>query len=162
METKELKIEVPEGYEIDEEKSTFENIVFKKKGIEKKKWRDNKDATLRGYYIDTAANIIQTLTFYNNEKLNYNIFATEKQAKSALAMARISQIMVNDERFGGPITDDEWNDIIIDKYCIKRSKNGIIKVSYISAYSFIAFHTQEQCNLFLKENKDLVKDYFML
>lgn len=28
---KELKIEIPEGYEIDKEKSTFEKIVFKKK-----------------------------------------------------------------------------------------------------------------------------------
>lgn len=28
---KELKINVPEGYEIDEDKSTFENIVFKEK-----------------------------------------------------------------------------------------------------------------------------------
>jgi len=30
METKEMKIQVPEGYEIDKEKSTFEKIVFKK------------------------------------------------------------------------------------------------------------------------------------
>ena len=31
METKELKITIPEGCEIDKEKSTFEKIVFKKK-----------------------------------------------------------------------------------------------------------------------------------
>ena len=31
METKELKIQIPDGYEIDKEKSTFEKIVFKKK-----------------------------------------------------------------------------------------------------------------------------------
>ena len=31
METKELKIQIPEGYEIDKENSTFEKIVFKKK-----------------------------------------------------------------------------------------------------------------------------------
>ena len=30
METKEIKIEVPQGYEIDRQKSTFEKIVFKK------------------------------------------------------------------------------------------------------------------------------------
>jgi len=29
METKELKIQTPEGYEIDKENSTFEKIVFK-------------------------------------------------------------------------------------------------------------------------------------
>ena len=31
METKELKIEIPEGFEIDKENSSFEKIVFKKK-----------------------------------------------------------------------------------------------------------------------------------
>lgn len=30
---KEVKIQIPEGYEIDREKSTFERIVFKKKGL---------------------------------------------------------------------------------------------------------------------------------
>lgn len=30
METKEMKIQAPEGYEIDKEKSTFEKIVFRK------------------------------------------------------------------------------------------------------------------------------------
>ena len=30
MDTKKLKINIPEGYEIDKEKSTFEEIVFKK------------------------------------------------------------------------------------------------------------------------------------
>nr|DAU65294.1 MAG TPA: hypothetical protein [Caudoviricetes sp.] len=41
MENKELKIEVPQGYEIDKENSTFEKIVFKK--VEKelpKSWED--------------------------------------------------------------------------------------------------------------------------
>ena len=30
METRKLKINIPEGYEIDKEKSTFEEIIFKK------------------------------------------------------------------------------------------------------------------------------------
>ena len=29
METKELKIQAPKGYEIDKERSTFERIIFK-------------------------------------------------------------------------------------------------------------------------------------
>lgn len=39
MERKELKINVPEGYEIDTEKSTFQKIIFKKK--------DGKDLLLK-------------------------------------------------------------------------------------------------------------------
>lgn len=41
METKTLKIEVPKGYEIDKEKSTFENIVFKKVNDVEIKWNKN-------------------------------------------------------------------------------------------------------------------------
>lgn len=33
MKTKELKVQVPEGYEIDKENSTFECIKFKKKSV---------------------------------------------------------------------------------------------------------------------------------
>ena len=36
METKELKIEIPQGYEIDYQKSTFEKIIFKKNPREPK------------------------------------------------------------------------------------------------------------------------------
>ena len=41
METKTLKIEIPKGYEIDQEKSTFENIVFKKVDDIVIKWNKN-------------------------------------------------------------------------------------------------------------------------
>lgn len=42
MESKVMKIVVPEGYEIDKEKSTFENIVFKKVDEVVIKWRIDK------------------------------------------------------------------------------------------------------------------------
>lgn len=77
-------------------------------------------------------------------------------------MARISQIMANDERFGGIITDEEWGDENKIKYGIHRFENKIITDTYINWYNFLAFHTIEQRNLFLKENEDLVRDYLML
>lgn len=40
METKELKIQIPEGYEIDKENSTFEKIVFKKKNNKPRSWEE--------------------------------------------------------------------------------------------------------------------------
>lgn len=42
MESKVMKIVVPEGYEIDKEKSTFENIVFKKVDEVVIKWNSSK------------------------------------------------------------------------------------------------------------------------
>ena len=40
METKELKITIPEGFDIDKEKSTFEKIVFKKKDTKPRSWEE--------------------------------------------------------------------------------------------------------------------------
>ena len=160
METKELKIQVPEGYEIDKEKSTFENIVFKKK--EEKRWRDDETKMIKGYFIDTDSKIIETGYTLMNRKANYNLFAMEKQAKSALAMARISQIMTNDERFGGPITDIEWKVLSTIKYVIIKECNRVIPSCFSQHWEFLAFHTREQRDLFLQENEDLVKDYLMI
>lgn len=158
MNTKEIKITPPEGFEIDKENSTFECIKFK--SIER--WRDNKNACVKGYYINDFSNINEALSNeYKNVKDNYNIFATEKQAKSALAIARISQIMANDERFGGVVTDKEWINNSI-KYALERSLKNILKCICCGTYTFLAFHTQEQRDLFLEENEDLVKDYLML
>ena len=156
---KEIKITPPEGFEIDKEHSTFECIKFKP--IEKTRWRDNKNALINGFYIAYSGFIGDQLLGKNIQE-NYGLFATEKQAKSALAMARISQIMANDERFGGIITDEEWKDDEIIKYVIIRYDNCIFKDFFYNHYYFLAFHTEEQRDLFLKENEDLLKDYLML
>ena len=155
---KEIKITPPEGFEIDKEHSTFDCIKFKP--IEKKRWRDDKNAPIEGYYINDYSIILPSFGF--TEDCNYNLFATQKQAKSALAMARISQIMANDERFGGVITNKEWKDNNTVKYIIMREKDNIAANYYYTFYYFLAFHTKEQRDLFLKENEDLVRDYLML
>lgn len=155
---KEINIVAPEGYEIDRENSTFECIKFKP--IEKKRWRDNKYAQIKGYFINLAS-VIETYVGLNNPS-NYFVFATEKQAKSALAMARISQIMANDERFGGVVTDEEWYNLDLSKYIIVKEQNRICCTIYARLYHFLAFHTTEQRDLFLEENENLVKDYLMI
>lgn len=157
METKELKIISPEGYEIDKENSTFECIKFKPIV---KRWRDT-SPKVDGYFIN--GNVITRVCPNDTWDINnHDIFATRKQAKSALAMAQISQIMVNDKRFGGPITDEEWNYNASLKYVIERYGDKIIKNTHEKAYHFLAFHTNKQLDLFLKENEDLVKDYLMI
>ncbi len=155
---KEIKINVPEGMEIDVENSTFECIKF----IPKKRWRDDTSNKITGYYIDKWSEItpVDSELPCPNICDNYNVFATEKQAKSALAMARISQIMANDKRFGGVITDEEWNNNAMPKYVIYREKrSSICKTKF---YHFLAFHTFEQCSRFLNENEDIINDYLMI
>lgn len=161
QETKEIKIDVPEGMEIDKENSTFECIKFKKK--EKTPWRNNKTIRLKNAWIITIDSRILSMPhiLLNSDK-NHNLFATEKQAKSALAMAQISQIMANDERFGGVVTEEEWKCEDMTKYVIIKMFGDIECTCYQTTYHFLAFHTKEQRDLFLQENEDLVKDYLMV
>lgn len=156
----EIKIQVPEGFDgIDEEKSDLKNgiIVFKEKQIS---WRYT-EPKLDGWYVSTFSNI-----HHNQECVwdadNKNLFATEKQAKSMLAMAQLSQIIANDKTFGGVVTDEDWGNVCKVKYTISRSQNKIRCFSITYDYSFLAFHTPEQRDLFLQENEDLIRQYFML
>lgn len=156
---KELKINVPEGYEIDKEVSTFECIKFKpinKVNI----WEDIK--RISGVYIDLESNIkadpCAKLLASDRNKLMY---INEKHAKSALAMAQISQLM---PYYGGPITDKEWKDAGKIKYCIE---NYLGSMEFTAAYCYstlLGFHTEEQRDKFMSypENVQLVKDYLMI
>ena len=124
-------------------------------------WSDKEDKEAKGYFIGFESNIIyHTPTQYNHREHKY--FATKKQAKSALAMAMISQIMANDvEHFGGVITDKEWKEWN-RKYIIYRTENNIEVAFTFTDYYFLAFHTEAQRDLFLEKYSDLVSDYLMI
>ena len=162
---KEIKIQIPEGYEgIDEEKSNLAEgkIVFKKK--EDAVWK-NGHHRMKGYFISSSAKVKPLPTTYcafSDDPGDNNVFATEQQAKSALAMAQLSQIIKNDPRFGGPITDEEWKNKDIGKCVIVRSSDEIRPNYFIRHYHFLAFHTAAQRDLFFKENEDLIRQYYML
>jgi hypothetical protein len=150
METKEIKIQVPEGYEIDKEKSTFENIVFKKKEAINC-WEDLQK--IKGVFIDYYSNIQECEALQCDE--NRNTFLNEKYAKSALALAQISQLL--------PYYDSNVNwETINYKHCITKEHNKIVIKPWSRIYHFLAFNSLEEAERFLKYNEQLVKDYFML
>lgn len=59
MNTKEVKIEVPEGYEIDKENSTFECVKFKKKHLNFFKIRDSYDTETMNVTVPYNSNNYQ-------------------------------------------------------------------------------------------------------
>jgi len=157
-----ILIQIPEGHVIDIEKSNLKKgkIVFKKKEVTP--WRFT-NPTVQGFFVTGGTSeIIKADTDCPWLGGNENVFATERQARSMRAMAQLSQIIQNDKRFGGPITAQEWNMPKVDKYCIVRESNDICKHVLLYTYCFIAFHTGEQRDLFLKENEDLIRQYYML
>ena len=85
---KELKIEVPQGYEIYRQKSTFEKIVFKKIPENPKTWEDY-CSLMKGkkvYHTDFYYIIIQS--FQNA----HNMFATKERAKQFIALGKLLQL----------------------------------------------------------------------
>lgn len=149
---KELKIEIPEGYEIDKEKSSFEKIVFKKKN-EVNCWEDLKRVT--GVYITDNSRFNPVVASGLVVPQNQNVFLNEKYAKSALALAQISQLLPYYD------TDVYWknNDF---KYCIIRTGKDIIIDKRRYLYHVLAFNSLSEAKRFLEHNEQLVKDYYML
>lgn len=127
-------------------------------------WSEDTSNKISGFSIHNVATegIFTEVEAKPNIECNYDIFTTKKQAKSALAMARISQIMANDvENFGGVVTDEEWeNDDC--KYVIYRAHNKANRSSTIHEYFFLAFHTAAQRDLFLEKYRNLIRDYLMI
>lgn len=97
METKELKVQTPEGYEIDKENSTFECIRFKpiNKGIT---YEDvcnhifnicNGDI---GYYIENIGNIRKASGFSNEARRDKNNATNKEQLERLLALNQLLNI----------------------------------------------------------------------
>lgn len=158
METRELVITIPEGYEIDKENSTFECIKFKKKVKKIDTWDDLDN--ISGYMINNMSEII-TVPVISAEDMDKNVFISEKYAKTALALAQISQLM---PYYGGEITEEEWKDPSIPKYNILCRLGNIISTVGYNIKHITSFHTREQRDKFMSipENIQLVKDLYMV
>lgn len=158
METKEIKINIPEGYEIDKENSTFECIKFKKKD-KINTWRDIK--RIDGCFINNFSEINKLTETITRDDCDKNVFISEKYTKAALALAQISQLM---PYYGGEVTDKEWENNEW-KYVVSiYGKKDIELIDTAHYKSLIVFHTAQQRDKFLSfpENVQLVKDLYMV
>jgi hypothetical protein len=141
-----LKINVPEGFEIDKDKSTFEEIVFKpiKKGLPKT-WEELE--VVKGYYIEYDCNVMHVE--YETISCHRNIFATEEQAKAAIALAQLSHLR--------EVYRQGWVPSF-PNYVIVQEKGKIIAVSHEYRNVFLSFQSAEVRNEFLKNFKDLIEE----
>lgn len=164
-ERKSFQVPVPEGWKIDKEKSTLENIVYKRKTRLIEKWEDliGKEKPKTQVWVETytsficrAIEDIGKTVIKDSSRFE---FIDRKHAKSALAMAQISQLM---PFYGGVITDKEWKNPNIGKYAIDRYGEKLCKDKLKTRFEFLAFHTIEQRDSFLKCNERLIKDYKMM
>ena len=85
---KELKIEVPQGYEIDRQKSTFEKIVFKKIPENPKTWEDY-CSLMKGKTIHYPDYYYIILRSFEDA---YNMFTTKERAEQFIALGKLLQL----------------------------------------------------------------------
>ena len=113
-----------------------------------------------GYLIDSDDS--EVCGFEENFRASFGskcCFKTEKQAKSALAYAQLTQLMALPE-YNGDWVPDWSNDEI--KYIIRRHSGNIEINCYSKTYYPISFKSVEIRDKFLENNYDLLKEYFEL
>ena len=150
METKEMKIEVPAGYMIDKEKSTFEKIVFKK--VEKelpKSWEELH--MIKGWFVENGSGIHEFENCFTTSK-NRNLFPTKEEAEACLALAQLCQLR---DRYNDGWKPDWERDSQV-KWCIEMEGNNVIRNRYYSINRILAFKTEDLRDKFLENFEDLI------
>lgn len=151
METKEMKIQVPEGYEIDRENSTFENIIFRKAERKlPKKWEDLEN--VNGYYADSWGDVRCYYGVNTPDHTNKNIFPTKEEAEACLALAQLCQLR---DRYNDGWKPN-WNKDT-DKYTIIYSSNKIDTSFSVYTQRILSFKTVGIRDKFLENFRDLIE-----
>lgn len=153
MDTKKLKINIPEGYEIDKEKSTFEEIIFKK--VEDpfsklpKTWEEYCKLTKGS--CSNYANSTTNMVYKDKHTGAYDEFTTKERAKQFIALGKLLQL--RDYWVG------DWkinSDIIYVIY-----KNVIMATMPNSGFP-LTFPTKEMTEEFKNCFEDLIKKAYPL
>ena len=148
MDTKKLKINIPEGYEIDKEKSTFEEIVFKK--VEDplaklpKTWEEYCKQTegYVSYFFSSPKSIIKS--WFEG---SYNEFMTEERVQQYVTLGKLLQL--RDYWVG------DWKRNLDNIYVIY--KNVIMSAMPNSNFP-LTFPTREMAEEFKNCFEDLIKE----
>lgn len=153
MDTKELKIEIPEGYEIDKEKSTFEKIVFKKTSvnIRPQSWED--------YVNNFKKKFLYTVDYTDKSVLyescgRYNEFLRSDECKAFIALGKLVQLR---DAWIGDFYDDLM-DQYVPKYGIIYdcpTDDFVIKAVYFN--TVLSFPTEEMAENFKITFEDLMR-----
>ena len=152
MERKEVKIEVPQGYEIDKEKSTFEKIIFKKIPENPKTWED---------YCSLMKGEKVYYTYYDYVIINdfsdaHNQFSNRERARQFIVLGQLMQLR------------DYWVRGYKEfKYALLVTRNGDIIAYDWSGYPTyphiltLTFPTKEMAEEFKECFSDLIKKAFL-
>jgi hypothetical protein len=150
---REIKINVPEGYEIDREKSTFEKIVFKP--IEKKLpecWEDLGE--VNGYWSDGSSGIQRECGAVVSSD-NRNVWPTYEEAEASLYLAMLLQLR---DAYNGDWVPD-WDDPEQPKHVIVISGDNPVCNVVFHVRRSLVFKSPELQKKFILFPK--IKEYIL-
>ena len=146
-----MKIQAPEGYEIDRENSTFEKIIFKK--VEKelpKSWEELH--MIKGWFVENGSGIYKFEKCFTISK-NRNLFPTKEEAEACLALAQLCQLR---NRYNDGWKPD-WSDGNSQKFIIDFHSDKIDKGRGYMTQKVLFFKTEELRDKFLENFSDLIE-----
>ena len=148
---KEVKIEVPQGYVIDKEKSTFEKIVFKKIDNRPKTWEEYCKLNIRKDCFTSTFGKSSVCCYHNG---SYNEFQTEERIEQFIAIGKLMQLR------------DYWVRGYKEfKYALLVTRNENILVYDWSGYHtyphILTFPTKKMAEEFKECFSDLIKKAFL-
>lgn len=143
----EVKVTIPEGCEVDSEKSTFENIVFKK--IKNKYLVSVKEIKGRNWHTGITGGVHKTETPY----IDINQLSTKDRAAAFLALMQLVELRDAWNKIDGGVEWD-WCD---RNYAIEYYNNKIQVDYYIGEYKVLHFRKKETKDSFLDTFRVLIK-----
>lgn len=121
-----------------------------------KSWEDLRHIT--GYWMNGYGSVVHEDNNLTCTQGHKGLYATEKQLKSAYAMAQLSQLMKD----LGSECEVNWGERSHNKYVINRQYYKLHTTTADRTYHFLAFRTPEVRDAFLEKHEELIKQYFML
>jgi hypothetical protein len=158
MDNKEIKIDVPEGYEIDEENSTFKCIKFKKKKTNlPSTWEEFcNDYPIRegetwiisdsnlGEFVDCPRRV------FDNDR---NVLPSMELAEAMLALCQLIQLRDCYNKGWKP----DWTNDRCSKFTIKFYMDTPICETNRTLNRVLAFKSAELRDLFFRNFRDLIE-----
>lgn len=152
---KELKIEIPQGYEIDRQKSTFEEIVFKKVNPLSdlpKTWEEYFEYEKQGskqFYSDIGSSSFSGA---------YYEFPSKERVKQYIALGKLLQLR---DYWVGDWEPDLPNNSVFAVVCSSPSMDVVI-IGLTHTNLPLMFPTKEMAKTFKECFKHLVKEAYPL
>ena len=154
----EVKLDIPNGYEVDIDNSNLSNglIKYRKAKSKRPMCMEDLGGRIGGWYITHMNNVSGPITpSLQNLKHNHNLWPSKEWAESVQAQCKLVRLR------------DAWNEgwkldykEDVKKYHILLAGNEITIDTWWGIASFLVFEDKKTATEFLETFNDLIKTYF--